>query len=268
MGRIIKNSKGILMSETTKDELTGIGKKAVSALLKDPVAGLELVIGLHNLPSAVRDGIFIENLQVFLLNSCEYNSEKQEFVDSTLTSFVEALAEASPNEEAGYIGNPDKLTEYAKRIVKTIDDCGTIQKSYYLACLARAVRKKDINTSEFFKFAQCIRNLTEEDLLFIKKHITKDVITEDKEYIDDFRALGLMKDVDGGFAYTERAFRLVKYSLDYEGHLELPDKYPDRLKPIAAEPLSKEQIDSLFNQKTGSMVEKAAEKAALKWNEF
>ncbi len=268
MLKIIKNAKGILTSETAKEELTEIGKGAISSLQLDPVAALEMIKKLHNLPSAVRDGIFIENLQVFLLNSCEYDSDKQEFVDKTLTSFVRALAEVSPNEEAGYIGDPDRLTEYAKRIVKMIDDCGTVQKSFYLACLARAVRAKFISSSEFFKFAHCIRNLTEEDLLFLKRNITRDVISDDVEYIDDFRALGLMKDVDGGFAYTERAFKLVKYSLDYEGHLELPEKYPDRFRPITAEPISDEQIDALFSAKEDSIVEKAAEKVVPKWETF
>jgi len=173
MGKIIKNTKGILTSKTAGAELSEIGKSAISALLKDPVAALDLIIGLRNLPSAVRDGIFIENLQIFLLNSCEYDPEKEEFVDKTLTSFVQALAEVSPNEEAEYLGDTDRLTEYAKRIVKMIDDCGTIQKSYYLACLARAVRAKLISASEFFKLAHCIKNLTEEDLLFLKNTLQK-----------------------------------------------------------------------------------------------
>ena len=33
-----------------------------------------------------------------------------------MTSFAIASADASPNEESGYEGNPDKLQEYAKRI--------------------------------------------------------------------------------------------------------------------------------------------------------
>ena len=73
------------------------------------------------------------------------------------------------------------------------------------------------------------------------------MIFGDDEYIDDFRALGLMKDVDGGFAYTERAFKLVKYSLDYDGNLELPAQYPDRFRPENLDAMSSEEIGKILN---------------------
>lgn len=242
--------KGILTSKTINKNCTEIVKCAVSSLLScDPVEALEFVKNLRKFPSTVRDGIFIENLQVFLLNLHEYDPDKPEFVAQNLNSFVRVLADVSPNEEAGYRGEPEKLTEYAMRIVKMIDDCETTRKSYYLACLARAVLAKFISSREFFKFAHCIRNLTDEDLQFLKTHVKEkqSVIFGDDEYIDDFRALGLMKDVDGGFAYTERAFKLVKYSLDYDGNLELPAQYPDRFRPENHDALSPGEIDKVLN---------------------
>ena len=242
--------KDILTSKTIKENCTEIVKCAVSSLLScDPVVALEFVKKLRKIPSTVRDGIFIENLQVFLFNLYEYDPDKQEFAAQNLNSFVRVLADVSPNEEAGYQGEPEKVTEYAKRIVKMIDDCETTRKSYYLACLARAVLAKSISSREFFKFAHCIRNLTDEDLQFLKTHVKEkqSVIFGDDEYIDDFRGLGLMKDVDGGFAYTERAFKLVKYSLDYDGNLELPAQYPDRFRPENHDALSPGEIDKALN---------------------
>lgn len=240
--------KGILTSKTTNENCTEIVKCAVSSLLScDPIEALEFVKKLRKFPSTVRDGIFIENLQVFLLNLHEYDPDKPEFVAQNLNSFVRVLADVSPNEEAGYQGEPEKLTEYAMRIVKMIDDCETTRKSYYLACLARAVLAKFISSREFFKFAHCIRNLTDEDLQFLKTQVKTGVISSDEEYIDDFRGLGLMKDVDGGFAYTERAFKLVKYSLDYDGNLELPAQYPDRFRPENHDALSPGEIDKVLN---------------------
>ena len=204
--------KDILTSKTIKENCTEIVKCAVSSLLScDPIEALEFVKNLRNFPSTARDGIFIENLQVFLFNLYEYDPDKQEFA------------------------------------VKMIDDCETTRKSYYLACLARAVLAKSISSREFFKFAHCIRNLTDEDLQFLKTHVKKGVIFGDDEYIDDFRALGLMKDVDGGFAYTERAFKLVKYSLDYDGNLELPAQYPDRFRPENLDAMSSEEIGKILN---------------------
>lgn len=262
---IIKSTKGILMADATKENAVVVFKDAIGALMKNPIEAWDLVKDMRSLPSVIRDQIFIECLQVFLLNSTEYDLEKQEFVDNTLTSFAVALAEVSPNIEAGYEGDPDRLVEYAKRVVKIIDDCGTIQKSYYLACLARAVRAKYITSTEFFKYSHCIRNLTEEDLQFLGENITQNVITTDEEYIDDYKALGLMKDVDGGFAYTKRAFKLVKYAIIYEENVVLPETFPERFMPITVTDIDGGDIDALFEDKKKEIIEEAAEKASPKW---
>ena len=129
-----------------------------------------------------------------------------------------------------------------------MDDCGTIQKTYYTACFARAVRNKGIDSNMFFKLSHCIRSLTEEDFLLLKKSITTNVIDSDEDYIEDFRALGLMRDVDGRFAYTKRAFELNKYALDYEGKVEIPDHFPERFRPITSEPISEDEIQDIVNK--------------------
>ena len=168
--------------------------------MKDPVSGVKLSKELRDFPSTIRDQIFIECFQVFLLNAFDYDIDKQEFVEKNLISFVTMLAEVSPNLESGYEGDKKKLVEYAKRIVKMIDDCGTIQKAYYLACLTRAVKTGSITKNEFFKYFNCVKNLTEEDLQFLKDNLQQGCITDDKEYIDDIRDLGFIKEVDAGFA--------------------------------------------------------------------
>lgn len=48
---------------------------------------------------------------------------------------AEMLTEQLPNEDAGYEGDTDKLSENAKRLVKIIDDAGTIQKTIYYSKL-------------------------------------------------------------------------------------------------------------------------------------
>ena len=49
----------------------------------------------------------------------------------------------------------------------------------------------------------------EEDLLFFIPNISNKIIAEDGEYIDDFGGLGLIYEVGGGFAYSQRAFRVL-----------------------------------------------------------
>ena len=85
-----------------------------------------------------------------------------------------------------------------------------------------------VDTATFFRLCRCVVNLTEEDLAFIRDNVSEDKIETDEEYIDDFRALGLLKEVDGGFDYTKRAFQLKKFALDYEGNTKIPETFRER----------------------------------------
>lgn len=194
----------------------------------DPVVALGLIKDVKNLPSTIRDGIFFECLEAYILNLNEYDYKKKAFVEDNLKKMAILLAEASPNEEAGYAGNANKLHEYSKRIIKLIDDCGTIQKAVYLANVSRAFAKHEIDKRLFFKLGQCIRMLTEEDLLFLRENVKEGTIDGESDYVDDFRGLGLMYEVEGGFSYSPRAFKLLECALNYEGKVSVPEKFPKR----------------------------------------
>lgn len=242
----IKKKNNILQFEDTKDCVSELSQTAMTALTqKDPISAIDFIQKFRFAPSAIRDSIFLDCFRVFLLNSSEYDPISNKFIDKNLTSFVQALAETSPNPESEYAGDPERLNEYAKRIIKVIDDCGTIQKAYYIACLARAVKEKYIDANKFFKFSHCICSLTIEDLLYLNNNIAQGLIDEDNEYIDDFRALGLLKEVSGGFEYTLRAYELKKYALDYEGNVQIPDTFTERLMARDIEPISAETIDAI-----------------------
>lgn len=133
------------------------------------------------------------------MNLNEYDQEKKAFFEDNLKKMAILLAEVSPNDKADYEGDPDKLHEYSKRIVKLIDDCGTIQKAVYLSNISRAFAKHEIDKRLFFKLGQCIRMLTEEDLLFLRENVKEGIISGEGDYVDDFRGLGLMYEVEGGF---------------------------------------------------------------------
>lgn len=145
---------------------------------------------------------------------------------------------------SGYVGDVERLHEYSKRIIKLIDDWGTVQKVVYLANISRAFADYQIKKRELFKLAQCVRMLTEEELLFLKENISDEIVTEDGEYIDDFRGLGLLYEVDGGFAYSQRAFRLLKYVLEYERGISIPESFPERTMMSA---ISDKDIGELFD---------------------
>jgi len=180
------------------------------------------------------------------LNLNQYDYKKEVFLEDNLKMMATALAEVSPNLEADYEGDPEKLHEYSKRIVKLIDDCGTVQKAVYLSNLSRAFAKHEIDKRIFFKLGQCIRMLTEEDLLFLKENVIEGTISGDGDYIDDFRGLGLMYEVEGGFVYAKRAFQFLKYALDYEKTVRIPEKFPKRDITTFA---SDEEIDAVINNR-------------------
>ncbi len=193
----------------------------------DPIAVIKWAKKMKDFPSTVRNGIFYECLEAYILNLNDFDSERKVFIENNLQKMAVSLAETSPNEKSRYEGDADRLHEYSKRVVRLIDDCGTIQKAVYLANISRAFVKHELDKRGFFKLGQCIRMLTEEDLLFLKDSIREGTI-RDIEYVDDFRGLGLMYEVNGGFAYSLKAFQLLKYALDYEGNVHIPEQFSKR----------------------------------------
>lgn len=235
--------KRTVSSASAKTASKELYQNVLDVLGMDPVAIIDLIKKMRDFPSAVRDGIFFECLEAYILNLNDYDSKGKVFIEDNLRKMAVALAETSPNEESGYEGDADRLHEYSKRVVKLLDDCGTVQKAVYLANISRAFAKHEFGKRVFFKLGQCVRMLTEEDLLFLKENIREGTIS-DIEYVDDFRGLGLMYEVDAGFAYSPKAFQLLKYALDYEGNVHIPEKFPERNVISFA---TDEDIDTLFN---------------------
>lgn len=243
------------MSKTTKSNAVkeaggNVLKDVIGIFMRDPIAAWSLTKDLKSLPSAIRDGIFWECLETFILHAYNFNSKTSQFEAKNLQSLAAALAEASPNAESGYGGDQDKLVEYAKRLIKLIDDCGTKQKAYYLACITRALlsNPRQIDTKKFFQLSRCVRTLTEEDLSFLGENIKEGNISRDKDYIDDYRALGLLYETKDGFSYSKRAFELKKYALCYETHIEIPDSFPPKYEPLIAQPISHDEIQGLVDK--------------------
>ena len=240
---MLSTIKSTVSSGTARDTAKDFYHNILDVFSLDPVVALDLVKGVKKLPSTIRDGIFFECFEAYILNLNEYDQEKKAFVEDNLKKMAISLAEVSPNDKADYEGDPDKLHEYSKRIVKLIDDCGTIQKAVYLANISRAFAKHEIDKRLFFKLAQCIRMLTEEDLLFLRENVKEGIISGEGDYVDDFRGLGLMYEVEGGFSYSQRAFKLLEHALDYEGKVSIPEKFPERNVFTVA---TNDDIEALF----------------------
>ena len=149
---ILSTMKNTVSSEAAKTAAKDFYYNILDVFSIDSVAALDLIKDIKNLPSTIRDGIFFECFEAYILNLNEYDYKKKEFVEDNLKKMAISLAEVSQNDKADYVGDPNRLHEYSKRIVKMIDDCGTIQKAVYLANISRAFAKHEIDKRLFFKF--------------------------------------------------------------------------------------------------------------------
>ena len=220
----------------------------ISCFKKDPAEIISSIDHLRKLSLTIRDSIFFDSLEAFLLAYYSEDPSTRKSNARNLRSCAEILASASPNAEADYPGNPEKLKEYAKRIIKLIDDCGTKIKAVYIANLTRAVSSFQIDSSKYFQLSRCVRYLIEEDLAFLRDHIKEGSISLDESKIDDFRALGLIGETKDGFTYTRRAFELKKYALCYEeSHQKIPDHFPERLDTTPNVPMTPDEIDAIMD---------------------
>lgn len=243
---MLSTMKNTVSSETSRDTAKDFCHNILDVFSLDPVAALDLVTEVKNLPSTIRDGIFFECFEAYILNLNEYDHKKKAFVEDNLKKMAISLAKVSPNDGADYAGDSNKLHEYSKRLVKLIDDCGTIQKAVYLANISRAFAKHEIDKRLFFKLGQCIKILTEEDLLFLRENVKVGTISGEGDYVDDFRGLGLMYEVEGGFSYSPRAFKLLEHALDYEGKVSIPEKFPVR-NVTTITPMTEDDISAITN---------------------
>lgn len=203
------------------------GKSVLENLATALVCGDILAVGklikdFWGSPYFIREALFWHNFTTYLENSFADEEE--------LRKLSAKLAEGGNAEEA------------AKRVIKIIDDVGTRQKAIYISNLTRAFCMDRIDVNLFFKLSQCVVRLTDEDLKFLCESVVPGTITEDKEYIDNFRSCGLMKEVSGGFVYTERAYKLKEFALWYGHDVQIPE-IPERQ---IMEPMSKEEIDKMF----------------------
>ena len=220
---------GVIKSMTKSTEIKEYGKTMLEELVAAIAGGDILALGklirdIFNTPYFVREQIFWQNFIDYLDNACE-NEEDLRIL-------------------SGKLAEDGNSYENAKRIIKIIDDVGTKKKALYVSNLTRSCCMGNISVSKFFKLSKCIVGLTDEDLAFLCDNISQKTIDTDEEYIDDFRNCGLLKEVEGGFVYTRRAYELKKYSLWYGHDVEIP-QIPER-QMISA--IGYEIIDDMFSE--------------------
>lgn len=211
----MKSKKGKIMStrlikdEKIKENATALLESAISCMLEPNIISVSTLIAkFSGSISTVRDAILWENFKTFIEN-LEENAENTKII----------------NKLSGKLAEMGDSHENAKRIIKCIDEVGTKHKAIYLSNLTRALCADNINSNLYFKLCNCIIRLTEEDLVFLDKDISRrkekliysEEIEKDSVYID-FKNEGLLLEADdgeGGLGYTKKAIDVCNYAINY-----------------------------------------------------
>ena len=222
-----------------ENQIKSIYDQVIDIFDVKPLKVIDLLSNIKKRANGIQDELFFEKLKAFINSLLEGNEATLD--ESILKDLQERLAEVVPSDESGYLGEPERLREYGRRIIKLINDCDTLEKATYLANLTRAFASKKITVRDYFKLGRCISSLTSEDLEIIRNKISEESYNDDVDYYEDFQSLGLMSLRAGGYKYTNRAFLLRNYGLKYEGEYVWPSGY------ISGKP---EDFSAMWEEKT------------------
>ncbi|WP_289782751.1 hypothetical protein [uncultured Phocaeicola sp.] len=191
---------------------------AIAGLIGIPVIDKgKSLYQLLSAPKTVGESMLFDNFKMFLradpANQGIFNPD--EFNSNVLSELGTKLAEASPNDEADYLGDESRLRGYAKKIIKIIWECDSEEKAEYMANLTRAFIRGLISKEQYFKLSRCIATLTENDLQIIGDEAREGNVIAEAEYIEEFSGLGLMYSVAGGACYSHKAILLRQYAIQY-----------------------------------------------------
>ncbi len=116
---------------------------------------------------------------------------------------------------------------YGIAIIKAIDDVESEEKARCLANLTQSVINSQVTVENYFRLVHTLKQLIRDDFEFLSENISKAKFFSN-EHLDDYLITGLIREVDGGYVYTERAWDLVEFGI-LRGHkIERPDKIEER----------------------------------------
>ena len=179
----------------------------IDALFGGPTDKLKLINKKLASEGRISDLLYLNNLEMFLKNA--------NFDKARLRKFSEKLEEH---------GNKKS---YAIALLKAIDDVDSEEKARCLANLTQSVVWSEISIEKYLRLVHTLRQLVEEDLEFLSSNISKGKFL-DNEYLDDYIAFGIIREVEGGFVYTKKAWELLKYGICRGHDIKIPEKIESR----------------------------------------
>ncbi|WP_027640395.1 hypothetical protein [Enterocloster clostridioformis] len=191
---ILEKATQLVKSSEVKEASSDFISDAMSALSGDIMALARLIKSGKAGPAFIEMQLFLERFEAFLVGNC--------IDDENIRSMGEVLSK--------YEDDP----EFAKRILDKIIKVDTLQKTKYITNLTICFRYGYLSKRQFLSLCRIVGDVLEEDLQYLKKHITKSTITLD-EYTEELQNYGLVYLGDSGLLYSELAFKLDKYALSF-----------------------------------------------------
>jgi len=193
--------------ETAKQNKNGLIDAIIDVIFGGTTDKLKLIVKCLMDDGRISDLLFLNNFEMFLRNG--------NFDRTQLRKFSGTLEEQG-NKKA-----------YAIALLKAISDVDSEEKARCLANLTQSVSWLEINLEKYFRLVHTLKQLVAEDLVFLSNSICKGKFLENK-YLDDYIVLGLIREVDGGYVYTERAWELVKYGISRGHDVIIPNEIEKR----------------------------------------
>ena len=120
--------------------------------------------------------------------------------------------------------------ENATTIVYTVSWIDDPRKAKYISWLTLSVidNGSDMDFDKYFRLVKAIENFIYADLVYLSENVENVTIDLNNSHIDDFLANGMIYRIDGGFAYTDKAYDLVEYGIKRGHSIRRPKEKPER----------------------------------------
>lgn len=118
--------------------------------------------------------------------------------------------------------------ENVTSIVYTVNRIDDPRKAKYISWLTLSVIDNDMDFDKYFRLVKAIENFVYADLVYLSENVENVTIDSNNSHIDDFLANGMIYRIDGGFAYTDKAYDLVEYGIKRGHSVRRPEEKPER----------------------------------------
>ena len=182
-------------------------KIVVDVLFGGPSDKMKLLLEALQRQNSICDMRFMYNFKLFF--------DEGNFNPDQLRKFSEKLEEQGNKEH------------YAMMILAAIDSIESAQKARCIANLTQSVIHGQIDTRKYLRLLHTLKLLIEEDIKYLDRNIQGGTLIE-IEHLDDYLVYGILRQVDGGYAYTERAHDLVEHGIKRGHSYHRPSSIPQR----------------------------------------